>query len=303
MPQRGCRREKRCALAGVSGSPPRSRRSSCARRRGTRTRAAGRAAARAAAGSRGRSLVRSSALDSQNSNEEPSWSLIRLVSPTGIRKNSTIASASATTTVPTQTAARDLLRPRPPRPVRPASSGGSCALAETSSARKPIASEPPSATTPRMIGRRSTRWRLIAESSGKVLTSISPSAASSGERSPSASCSARRLAHRDRPVGDAAHHHALEHRLAAHGRVARGAQLAVGQLAPLGARSAPARRRRRRSPRRRRSRPARSASRRPDARTSRYLADRACACRRPLATRRWKRSTRPPVSISFCRPV
>ena len=80
--------------------------------------------------------------------------------------------------------------------LRP-SSGGSCALAETSSARKPIASEPPSATTPRMIGRRRTRWRRIAESSGKVLTSISPSAASSGESRPRAA--ARRSACAPRP--------------------------------------------------------------------------------------------------------
>ena len=135
---------------------------------------------------------------SQNRNEEPSWSLIRLVSPTGIRKNSTIANTSATTTVPAHTAfgissarARGLgasgLRALVGAVL---GAGGSCALAETSSARKPIASEPPSATTPRTIGRRSRRWRFSAESSGKVLTSISPSAASSGERSPSASCSA-----------------------------------------------------------------------------------------------------------------
>ena len=78
-------------------------------------------------------------------------------------------------------------------PPAAVSSGGSWAFAETSSARKPIASEPPSATTPRMIGRRSTRWRFIAESSGIASsTSISPSAASSGERSPSAA--ARRSA-------------------------------------------------------------------------------------------------------------
>src|SRR5207245_330950 len=36
-----------------------------------------------------------------------------------------------------------------------------------------------------------------------------------------------RLAHRHRPVGDAAHHHALDHRLAAGWRVARRAQLAL----------------------------------------------------------------------------
>src|SRR5258708_16304563 len=125
-------------------------------------------------------LVRRTPSTSQNRNEELSWCLIGLVRPTGIRKNRTIARASATTTVPADT----------PRGISCSSSGGSCAFAETSSARKPIISDPPSATTPRMIGRRSARWRCIAEASGKVLTSISPSAGSSGERSSSLSCSA-----------------------------------------------------------------------------------------------------------------
>ncbi len=52
------------------------------------------------------------------------------------------------------------------------------------------------------------------------------------------------------------------------------------------------------------ARPSSSAHRRPGATTSSYWADRVCAeCRRPLATLRWKRSTRPPVSMSFCLPV
>ena len=172
---------------------PRSRRSSCARRRGTRTRAAGRAGARAAAGSRGRSPVRTMPSTSQNRNEELSWSLIRLVRPTGTGRTAR---------------SRARARRRPCRPHRRSeissrllavlpSSGGSWALAEISSALKPIASDPPSATTPRMIGRRSTRWRLSAESSGKVLTSISPSAASSGERCPRRA--ARRSACAPRP--------------------------------------------------------------------------------------------------------
>src|SRR2546428_412069 len=82
--------------------------------------------------------VRTPPSTSQNSSDEPSWWRIRLVSPTGMRKNSTIASPSATTTVPAHM----------PREISccssaPSSAGGSCALTDTSRARKPIASEPP----------------------------------------------------------------------------------------------------------------------------------------------------------------
>src|ERR1035437_2222843 len=128
-------------------------------------------------------LVRTSPSTTQNSTEDPSCPLIRLVRPTGTRKNRTIASASARTTVPAHI-------PLEISCFSSSSSTGIWALAETSRALKPIAIEPPSATTPRMIGSRSTRWRRIAESSGNVLTSISPSAASSGEMPPSLSCSA-----------------------------------------------------------------------------------------------------------------
>ncbi len=103
----------------------------------------------------------------QNRTEEPSWPLIRLVSPTGTRKNRTMASTRATTIVPAHT-------PLEISSGSSLSSSESCALADTSSARKPIAIEPPSATTPRTIGSRSRRWRRRAESSGKVLTSIFP---------------------------------------------------------------------------------------------------------------------------------
>ena len=221
--------------------------------------------------------------------------MIRLVSPTGIRKNSTIARASASTTVPAHSAL-GISCCSSPSP----SSGGSCALAETSSARKPIASEPPSATTPRMIGRRSN-----AVAAHRRVERVGRDRDLAERRLLGRALSGRellggRLAHGDRPVGDAAHHHALEHRLAAERRVADGGQLAVDQFG--------AGRRLRREPRgaeaspRRRLRAARSATPRPDAPPSAYLGDRVCA-RRPLATRRWKRSTRPPVSISFCRPV
>jgi hypothetical protein len=60
------------------------------------------------------------------------------------------------------------------------SSASSWALAEMPSALKPIASDSPSAATPRMIGQRSTRWRFVIETSGSETTSISPRAASVG---------------------------------------------------------------------------------------------------------------------------
>jgi len=83
----------------------------------------------------------------------------------------------------------------------------------------------------------------------------------------------RRLADSHRPVRDAAHHHALEHGLAAERRVSRRGQPPFRP--PLAQR-----------------------------RTALAQAPAAVrAVRRPLATRRWKRSTRPPVSTSFWRPV
>ena len=57
----------------------------------------------------------------------------------------------------------------------PSSSSGSWALAEIASALKPILSDSPSATTPRITGQRSTRWRLAQETIGSEVTSISPS--------------------------------------------------------------------------------------------------------------------------------
>ena len=92
-----------------------------------------------------------------------------------------------------------------------------------------------------------------------------------------------------RPSGDAAHHHALEHGLAADGSVAAGGQPPSEPDGVLAVRPAA---RPRRTPR-----PA--ACERP----CRYCVAARAAAARPLATRRWKRSTRPPVSISFWRPV
>src|SRR5215210_3375856 len=123
-------------------------------------------------------LVRRTPSTSQNRNAEPRWSLKMLVSPTGTTKNRPMASASAATTVPTHM----------PLEIG-SSSSGSWALAEMPSALKPIFSDSASATTPRMMGQRRARWRLVQETSGNETTSISPSAASSGSRPSSPSCS------------------------------------------------------------------------------------------------------------------
>src|SRR3954471_1422488 len=106
---------------------------------------------------------------SQKSTEDPSWSLIRLVAPTGITKKRPTARISDSAIVAPQ--------------VKPPISGGSsspssgsiCALAEMARARKPIFSDSASATTPRMTGQRNTRVRFAHETSGSELTWISPS--------------------------------------------------------------------------------------------------------------------------------
>src|SRR4051794_28279901 len=88
---------------------------------------------------------------------------MRLVSPTGTTKNSPTAKASATTIVPAHMP-----------PEISSSSSSSCALAERPSALKPIPSDSTSATTPRMIGRRSALCFLSTEVSGNSSTAISP---------------------------------------------------------------------------------------------------------------------------------
>ena len=120
--------------------------------------------------------------------------------------------AARTRSCPTQA-------PPPMSCCLPSSSGGICALAEMPSARKPILSDSASATTPRTTGSRSSRWRFVQETSGSEITSISPFAPSFESRPPVGELLGRRLADRHGPRGDAAHHHALEHGLAADGRV------------------------------------------------------------------------------------
>jgi hypothetical protein len=55
------------------------------------------------------------------------------------------------------------------------SSSSSWALADMPSALKPMLSDSTSATTPRITGQRSARWRLVQETSGNDRTSIPPS--------------------------------------------------------------------------------------------------------------------------------
>jgi hypothetical protein len=197
-----------------------------------------------------------------------SESLNRLVTPTGRRKNRPTASRSAKTTVPIQV-------PRPISSSSPCSPGGSWALAEMLSARKPMLIDSHSAKTPRMTGRRIQRCLRRMDSSGKERTSISPLAPSRGSRRPSSCCSGVGLrtatAHVEIP------------RIITPSRTAwppTGASRCAIR-APSGSRVSSA-----------------------AARVSSVAATAVGAyrCLR-LAARRWKRSTRPPVSTSFWRPV
>ena len=113
-------------------------------------------------------VVRSTPSTSQKSNGEPSWSLIRLVRPTGMTKKRPTASASE----------RAIVRPQTQPPISsgsPSSSSSSWALADIASALKPIFIDSPSATTPRRTGSRQSRWRCAQGTSGSELISIWPS--------------------------------------------------------------------------------------------------------------------------------
>ena len=90
---------------------------------------------------------------SQNSQAEPSQSLIRLVALTGTTKNRPTASAIESAIVSPH------IQP-PISSFSPSSFSSSWALAEKARARKPIFSDSPSATTPRITGRRRMRWRF-----------------------------------------------------------------------------------------------------------------------------------------------
>ena len=139
--------------------------------------------------------VRSTPSTSQNRSAEPSWSLIRLVAPTGMTKNSPIASTSE----------KKIVSPQVKPPISSSSSpSASCALAEIARALKPIL---------RRLGERdhSADHRAIA---GAV--ALRPG----DDRLGGDVDAALRSPTGHRPGGDPAHHHALEHRLATDRRVA-----------------------------------------------------------------------------------
>src|SRR3954470_6086361 len=112
-----------------------------------------------------KSAVRSMPSTSQNAREEPSASLKRLVTVTGTTKKRPTASPSPPAIAPAHVAREISGSPSSTR-----------APAEMANALKPIASEAASATTPRITGRRSRRWRRARETSGAVVIAISPSA-------------------------------------------------------------------------------------------------------------------------------
>ena len=140
-------------------------------------------------------------------------------------------------------------------------------MAEIASALKPIFSDSPRATTPRITG---SAPEAVALRPGDERLGLDLDLALG-------------VADRDRPDRDAAHHHALEHRLAADRRVALGDQGAVGHAQRVASVAEEI---------------SWDASAEPAGGLTRYFPALAC-----LAARRWKRSTRPPVSTSFCLPV
>ena len=164
------------------------------------------------AGSRGRSPVRSMPSTSQKRNEEPSWSLMRLVSAD--RDDEEQADGE-------QRARRRSCRPRRRRRSAPPPRA-SARWREMPSALKPMTSDSPSATTPRTIGRRSTRCRLRTDVE-RVVCDVDLAARRPRSVSSAAGVRAARAAAcgpATAQVRDAAHHHALEDGLAADGGVA-----------------------------------------------------------------------------------
>ena len=158
---------------------------------------------------------------SQNRSEEPSWSLIRLVAPTGTTKNRPTA----------RTSDRAIVTPQVNPPIGSASSpssGSSWALAEIARARNPIRSDSPSATTPRITG--SAEPVALGPRNQRLRADLDLAIG---------------LSHRHGPGRDPAHHHPLEHRLAADRGVATRdghpvGHPGVGELRPaVGARRRP----------------------------------------------------------------
>ena len=197
---------------------------------------------------------------SQKSSAEPSWSLIRLVSPTGMTKKR-----------PTESSQREGDR-QAPHPAADLLLLALLVLLELG------------------VGR--DRQRLEADlqrlaegdDAADHRQAQEPVALRPGDERLGGDLDlALGVADRDRPDRDAAHHHALQHRLTADRRVALGDQGAVGHAQRVGPVA---------------GRPVGDAGAEPSGGLTGYFPALAC-----LAARRWKRSTRPPVSTSFCLPV
>ena len=239
---------------------PRSRRSSCARRRGTRTPGAGRAGARAARCSRGRSRCARSPRRAR----------------TGRRAELVLEQAGEADRDDEEQA--DGEGERDDDGAEPHAAGdrllvlGAAARWPTcSSALKPMLSDSTSATTPRITGQAQHAVALGPRDQRERLDSISPTLGRAAPRAPRACArppprsrrraSSRPRARPGRPTGASRWRH----------------EAAVGQAV--------------------------SARHACDRQPSRASALRAEPPRARLAARRWKRSTRPPVSTSFCLPV
>ena len=211
---------------------------------------------------------------SQNSSGEPSLSLIRLVRPTGTTKKRPIAKSIE----------KRIVTPHSQPPISslfPSSSGSIWAFAEIASARNPIFSDSPRATTPRITGSRQTRCRRAHGRRPSELISISPS----GLRTATAQVETPRIITPSStawpPTGAS--------RFAT--RAPSGMRSGSAPLPDSCVRGSSLR-------------SECSAGWRGSGLTRRSLRAqayfRALAC---LAARRWNRSTRPPVSTSFCLPV
>ena len=179
--------------------------------------------------------------------------------PTGTTKKRPIASSIEKTIVRPQT--------QPPiSSFSPSSSSSICALAEIARALKPIFSDSPRATTPRITGRRQSRCRWAQGTSGSDSTSIWPS----GVRTATAQTETPRIITPSStawpPTGAS--------------RLATSAPSGMRRGSPPFPEGS-----------------SWDASAEPDGGLTRYF---PALC---LAARRWKRSTRPPVSTSFCLPV
>ena len=167
-------------------------------------------------------VIRTSFSTITNTIELGSWSLTRLVSPTGSRKNSPTAIASANVTVPIHVRARDRLVVLGGLRV-----GGDVQRLDADpqrlSERDDAAHDRP-AQPAMALEDRDEREALDLDLAERGLAGLELTAA--------LELLGQRHADGDGPRRDAAHHHALEHGLPADGQVAAGYE-GVGRRQPL----------------------------------------------------------------------